>query len=44
MKNSYFALFSLREPPKLTKLANLMIFKSDTVIFNDIVQCFGRNK
>ena len=26
-KISYFALFSLRQPPNLTKLANLMIFQ-----------------
>ena len=35
IKISYFALFSLRELPKLTELANLMIFKSDTNIKSD---------
>ena len=41
---SYFEIFSLREPPKFTKLTNLMIFKSDTVISNNTVHSFSRNK
>ena len=43
-KTSYYAIFSLREPPKFTKLTNLMIFKSDTVFSNNMVHSFSRNK
>ena len=43
-KTSYFSIFSLREPPKFPKLTNLMILKSDTVISNNTVHSFSRNK
>ena len=43
-KTSYFAIFSLREPPKLTKLTNWMIFKSDGVNSNNTVHSFSRDR
>ena len=43
-KTSYFAIFSLWEPPKFTKLIYLMIFKSDTIISNNTIHSFSWNK
>ena len=43
-QTSYFQLFSLREPPKLTRLKNLMIFKSCTILSDLIGQCFDQNE
>ena len=44
MKNFLFCNLLPREPPKVTKLINLIIFKSETFIFNNTEHSFDRIK